>query len=83
MIVFAIVIFLAFLAFVFFVLLIWIFETFQGSDSMTEYSNFLDPAFFSDRPLYHLQPQCSANSTLNVTIQIASTAVPAGIIHIL
>ncbi|GFZ12086.1 ABC2 homolog 6 [Actinidia rufa] len=47
-----------------------------GSDTMTEYSNFLDPAFFSDRPLYHLQPQCSANSTINVTIQIASTAVP-------
>ncbi|GFZ07754.1 ABC2 homolog 6 [Actinidia rufa] len=48
-----------------------------GSDTMTEYSNFLDPAFFSDRPLYHLQPQCSANSTINVTVQIASTAVPA------
>ncbi|KAL6969076.1 Phospholipid-transporting ATPase abca7 [Sarracenia purpurea var. burkii] len=46
-----------------------------GSATMTEYSNFVDPAFFSNQPLYHLQSQCSANSTISVSIPIGSTAV--------
>ncbi|XP_059641413.1 ABC transporter A family member 7-like [Cornus florida] len=47
-----------------------------GSAAETAYSNFLDPAFFSNTPLYHVQPQCRPNSTFSVSIQIGSTAVP-------
>ncbi|XP_052175701.1 ABC transporter A family member 7-like isoform X2 [Diospyros lotus] len=46
-----------------------------GSDTQTEYFNFLDPAFVSTLPLYHLQPQCSANSTISIPIQIGNNAV--------
>ncbi|KAK3226529.1 hypothetical protein Dsin_006391 [Dipteronia sinensis] len=42
-----------------------------GSESMTEYSNFLDPAFFSGLPLYRLQSQCAPNSTISVPIQMS------------
>ena len=73
---------LAFLLFVFVALLIWIFETLQGSDTMTDTTNLLEPAFFSNEPVYHLQPQCSANSTTSVSIQISSIPVSQGIIHI-
>ncbi|KAF5933672.1 hypothetical protein HYC85_029843 [Camellia sinensis] len=51
----------------------------SGSETMTGYFNFLDPAFFSNYPLYRLQPQCSTNSTTSVTIQITSISVPAEI----
>ncbi|KAI8528928.1 hypothetical protein RHMOL_Rhmol12G0186000 [Rhododendron molle] len=46
-----------------------------GSDTETQLTNFLDPAFFSNEPIYHLEPQCSANSMIPVTVQIASIAV--------
>ncbi|KAL7179199.1 hypothetical protein ACSBR1_042563 [Camellia fascicularis] len=51
----------------------------SGSETMTGYSNFLDPAFFSNYPLYRLQPQCFTNSTTSVSIQITSISVPAEI----
>ncbi|CAL5362178.1 unnamed protein product [Camellia sinensis] len=50
-----------------------------GSETMTGYFNFLDPAFFSNYPLYRLQQQCSTNSTTSVTIQITSISAPAEI----
>ncbi|KAE9453791.1 hypothetical protein C3L33_14289, partial [Rhododendron williamsianum] len=45
-----------------------------GSDTETQLTNFLDPAFFSNEPIYDLEPQCSANSMIPVTVQIASSA---------
>ncbi|XP_058195611.1 ABC transporter A family member 7-like [Rhododendron vialii] len=46
-----------------------------GSDTETQLTNFLDPAFFSNEPVYDLEPQCSANSMIPVTVQIATSAV--------
>ncbi|KAF7123417.1 hypothetical protein RHSIM_Rhsim12G0157900 [Rhododendron simsii] len=46
-----------------------------GSDTETAYTNFLEPAFFSNQPLYHLQPQCSANSVIPVSIQLTQEAI--------
>ncbi|KAJ7956359.1 ABC transporter A family protein [Quillaja saponaria] len=40
-----------------------------GSESKTEISNFLDPAFFSDLPIYNLQSQCTSNSTFSVDVK--------------
>ncbi|KAF7838432.1 ABC transporter A family member 7-like [Senna tora] len=45
----------------------------QGSESKTEYTNFLEPAFFSGLPIYYLQTQCPSNSTFSVPIQILTT----------
>ncbi|GMP33511.1 hypothetical protein CsSME_00006799 [Camellia sinensis var. sinensis] len=59
-------------------------DNIMGSDTMTDTTNLLEPAFFSNEPVYHLQPQCSANSTTSVSIQTSSFPVsqPQGIIHI-
>lgn len=46
-----------------------------GSESMPETTNFLDPAFFSDLPIYHVEPQCAPNSTFSVSFSLASTNV--------
>ncbi|KAH7858115.1 hypothetical protein Vadar_020147 [Vaccinium darrowii] len=46
-----------------------------GSATETENTNFLDPAFFSNQSLYNLEPQCSANATIPVSVQIASSVV--------
>ncbi|RDX64090.1 ABC transporter A family member 8 [Mucuna pruriens] len=43
-----------------------------GSDSQTEITNFLEPAFFSDLPLYYLQSQCTQNSTFSISVQISA-----------
>ncbi|KAK7304601.1 hypothetical protein VNO77_42484 [Canavalia gladiata] len=43
-----------------------------GSDTETEYSNFLEPAFFSDLPIYYLQSQCTQNSTFSIPVQIST-----------
>ncbi|OVA13317.1 ABC transporter-like [Macleaya cordata] len=45
---------------------------YSGSDTGTRFVNFLEPAFFSDHPIYILQPQCTPNSTFFTPIQIAS-----------
>lgn len=44
-----------------------------GSASETQIFNFLEPAFFSSLPLYHVQSQCRANSTFSISIPLAST----------
>ncbi|KAK2441657.1 Phospholipid-transporting ATPase abca7 [Trifolium repens] len=45
-----------------------------GSASETEHTNFLEPAFFSDLPIYYLQRQCGKNSTFSIPIQISTTS---------
>ncbi|KAF8399432.1 hypothetical protein HHK36_015297 [Tetracentron sinense] len=50
-------------------------NAFLGSEAISELSNFLESAFFSDLPIYNVQPQCTPNSTLSVPIQIGSTIV--------
>ncbi|KAF5957628.1 hypothetical protein HYC85_004853 [Camellia sinensis] len=50
-------------------------DNIMGSDTMTDTTNLLEPAFFSNEPVYHLQPQCSANSTTSVSIQTSSFPV--------
>ncbi|EXB93458.1 ABC transporter A family member 7 [Morus notabilis] len=42
----------------------------SGSHSMPEYTNFLDPAFYSGLPLYNLQRQCTQNSTYSVSVPV-------------
>ncbi|XP_068306130.1 ABC transporter A family member 7-like isoform X2 [Pyrus communis] len=46
-----------------------------GSESMPEYSNFLDPAFYSDLPLYIVQSQCPQNSIYSVLYNISSIEI--------
>ncbi|KAJ1384495.1 hypothetical protein SESBI_42503, partial [Sesbania bispinosa] len=46
----------------------------MGSESMTENTNFLEPAFFSDLPIYYLQSQCTQNSTFSIPINISTTS---------
>ncbi|KAK2981524.1 hypothetical protein RJ640_000095 [Escallonia rubra] len=46
-----------------------------GSASKPQVSNFLDPAFFSDMPVYHVQSDCRPNSTLSVSVPITSTSL--------
>ncbi|XP_057952302.1 ABC transporter A family member 7-like isoform X2 [Malania oleifera] len=46
-----------------------------GSETKTEYSNFLDSAFSSNRPIYYIQSQCTTNSTFFVPIQLASNTL--------
>ncbi|XP_027367022.1 ABC transporter A family member 7-like isoform X2 [Abrus precatorius] len=38
----------------------------------TEDTNFLDPAFFSDLPIYYLQSKCTQNSTFSISVQIST-----------
>ncbi|KAH7550335.1 hypothetical protein JRO89_XS13G0173300 [Xanthoceras sorbifolium] len=42
-----------------------------GSESKTEFSSFLDSAFFSDLPVYSVQSQCASNSSSSVPIQLS------------
>ncbi|KAL5816489.1 hypothetical protein ACOSQ3_024867 [Xanthoceras sorbifolium] len=42
-----------------------------GSESKTEFSSFLDSAFFSDLPVYSVQSQCASNSSISVPIQLS------------
>nr|XP_017188524.2 ABC transporter A family member 7-like isoform X2 [Malus domestica] len=47
----------------------------SGSESMPEYSNFLDPAFFSDLPLYIVQSHCPQNSIFSVPFNTSSIGI--------
>ncbi|OIS97179.1 PREDICTED: ABC transporter A family member 7-like isoform X2 [Nicotiana attenuata] len=46
-----------------------------GSESHTEYVNFLEAAFFSNLPVYYVQSQCSSNSTFSLPLDFDSVAV--------
>jgi len=49
---------------------------------MTENTNFLEPAFFSDEPIYYLQSQCTQNSTFSISIELsAATSRQQGTRH--
>ncbi|KHN47631.1 ABC transporter A family member 7-like [Glycine soja] len=39
-----------------------------GSESEPENTNFLEPAFFLDLPIYYLQNQCTQNSTFSISV---------------
>ncbi|KAG2399028.1 ABC transporter A family member 7 [Vigna angularis] len=43
-----------------------------GSASYTENTNFLEPAFFSDQPIYYLQSQCTQNSTFSISFELSA-----------
>ncbi|CAI9757523.1 unnamed protein product [Fraxinus pennsylvanica] len=45
-----------------------------GSQSKTQFSSFLEPAFFSNLPVYYVQSQCAPNSEFPVSLQIGSAA---------
>ncbi|KAI3925695.1 hypothetical protein MKW92_030795 [Papaver armeniacum] len=49
---------------------------FQGSDTYTEGSNFIEPAFLSQRPLYIFQASCANFSTESLSINISSIPIP-------
>lgn len=51
---------------------------FQGSETMTQFTNFLDPAFSSNIPVDFLQPQCTSNSQFSVPVQLGPAAVQQG-----
>lgn len=54
---------------------------FQASETKTEFTNFLDAAFFSNTPVDFLQPQCASNSQFSVPIQLGSATVQQGSVH--
>ncbi|KAJ0988058.1 hypothetical protein J5N97_006414 [Dioscorea zingiberensis] len=45
-------------------------ELIPGTDSVDRETQFIEPAFFYERPLYIIQPQCSPNSSLKIPIEI-------------
>lgn len=46
-------------------------KMFQGTETMPGNPNYLDPAFFTRRPIYNVQPQCFLDSTSRVHIQVS------------
>ncbi|GAA0183625.1 ATP-binding cassette [Lithospermum erythrorhizon] len=46
-----------------------------GSASGTESTNYLEPAFSSDLPVYQVQSQCAQNSTFSVSFPLGSTEI--------
>lgn len=50
----------------------------QGSESLPENSNFLDPAFYSGLPMYNVQSKCSENSLFSIPINISSIEIQQG-----
>lgn len=51
----------------------------QGTDTVTRETEFIEPAFFSGRPIYIVQRECRQHSTLTIPIQIATTTFQQGI----
>ncbi|KAK9104965.1 hypothetical protein Scep_021809 [Stephania cephalantha] len=50
-----------------------------GSDTPSGSTNFLEPAFVSDRDLYIIQQKCPPNSSFSVPIQLDSFTVQQGV----
>ncbi|KAG8379147.1 hypothetical protein BUALT_Bualt07G0057900 [Buddleja alternifolia] len=46
-----------------------------GSETKTRNTNFLEAAFFSNRPVDYIQPQCPSNSQFSVSLELGSVAV--------
>ncbi|KAJ8493631.1 hypothetical protein OPV22_015352 [Ensete ventricosum] len=46
-----------------------------GTDISTGNTQFMEPAFVSDRPLYLIQPQCASNATSPISFKIANRSI--------
>ncbi|CAL9115645.1 unnamed protein product [Musa acuminata var. zebrina] len=46
-----------------------------GTDTSTGNTQFMEPAFVSDRPLYLIQPQCASNVTSPISFIIANRSI--------
>ncbi|CAL9749912.1 unnamed protein product [Musa acuminata subsp. burmannicoides] len=46
-----------------------------GTDTSTGNTQFMEPAFVSDRPLYLIQPQCASNATSPISFLIANRSI--------
>eukprot|EP01018_Ginkgo_biloba_P024057 Gb_37630 [translate_table: standard] len=46
-----------------------------GTDSMPDISNYIEPAFLSESPIYVVRPSCSRNLNFSVSFQLGSIAV--------
>ncbi|XP_020089502.1 ABC transporter A family member 8-like [Ananas comosus] len=46
-----------------------------GTDTPTRYTEFVEPAFFSGRPVYFVQPQCRQNISLTVPVSASSVTL--------
>ena len=53
-------------------------KTFQGTDAQTSYTEYIEPAFISNRPLYVLQPKCMSDSTISVDIEVSGIRLQQG-----
>ncbi|THU59095.1 hypothetical protein C4D60_Mb03t21380 [Musa balbisiana] len=49
-----------------------------GTDTSTGNTQFMEPAFVSDRPLYLIQPQCASNATSPLSFIIANKSIELG-----
>ncbi|KAF8390229.1 hypothetical protein HHK36_024754 [Tetracentron sinense] len=50
----------------------------NGSETITQASNFMEPAFYSHLPIYSIRSQCTPNSTVSVPMQLVSNTVEQG-----
>ncbi|CAL9128172.1 unnamed protein product [Musa textilis] len=50
-----------------------------GTDTPTEYTQFIEPAFISDRPFYVVQPQCTTNATSPISFENANISIELGL----
>ncbi|KAK1357751.1 ABC transporter domain-containing protein [Heracleum sosnowskyi] len=50
-------------------------NTVLGTESHNKITNFLEPAFFSNSPVYYLQSKCAPNSTFPLTILEATSVI--------
>ncbi|KAL4195540.1 hypothetical protein AMTRI_Chr05g65180 [Amborella trichopoda] len=47
-------------------------EVLPATDTKAKYTNFIEPAFLSDHPLYIVQPKCVPNFNLSIPIKIVA-----------
>nr|XP_018684862.1 PREDICTED: ABC transporter A family member 7-like [Musa acuminata subsp. malaccensis] len=50
-----------------------------GTDTPTENTQFIEPAFVSDRPFYVVQPQCTTNATSPISFKNANISIELGL----
>ncbi|CAL9114052.1 unnamed protein product [Musa textilis] len=49
-----------------------------GTDTSMGNTQFMEPAFVSERPLYLIQPQCASNATSPISFKIANRSIELG-----
>ncbi|KAG6529388.1 hypothetical protein ZIOFF_011586 [Zingiber officinale] len=52
-----------------------------GTDTYTRDTQFIEPAFISDRPLYWIQQECLSNATTPLSFQVANRSIQL-VIHV-